>query len=87
MNKQERIEYLHQCEARVRDMDRKIADLKQLVKLAEPGSFDHTRHTKRLARCLEIKENNLKSIYLTNRDLNLPTNARFKGVPTIVNEK
>lgn len=62
-----------------------IEVLKQEIKTLVPGSKEYKKCKEDLARAEKRAKEYAESIYIMNIQMNLQTNPRFRGIPTIIN--
>ena len=80
-----KIVYKKQCEDRLAKKRKEIEVLNQKLKTLVPGSAEYEQCQIDLAKAEKKAKEYVQSIYIMDIQMNLETNPRLRGIPTIVN--
>ena len=61
-------------------MKKEIAETEAGMVAMDTASFEYKRFEKRIEKCREIIKNCEQAIYITKVQMNLPTNASYRGL-------
>lgn len=76
--------YKKECEKHLETKRKEIAALEKKMQKLDPASVEYKMYEEQLRKANKKAQEYVQSIYMMDVQMNLQTNARFKGLPCLV---